>query len=1244
MEFDYEPKNNQFSKLNFSRSQLKSPIGSGLFDIFINTQENIVYKKIRRRINDPVKYKKIIYGLKNNAILREYIFEPEKIYIENDGSYYSSFVKNGLRLYDIHSKSKIDNKLLNNLQKSIIDLKSKLNNYVKTNKLNGDWALHNLIYCIDTNKIYNVDLEGFYTYPIIHDNGNCDIKYCNERFDNLLGIINKLNSNKITVNDEYFTLILWNPTLFQSEKILHEIPNIIEKKEIVIPKESLYNYIFDIYKLDTRCSHNIVLPPKIQKLKEYNDNHLVVKFKIDKPQYTNNICNQAVQLKEMIREKYKSYIKNYIKDIMIHVADNFEQSKYIWEKKIIIWNNLKLFVQKATNPLRYKLSKIDKYGKDGWNTINVMNVYENYIQGTKEFFLYRAANPRRYCLSDEKIKNNNWEYCYNFYCHENDIDKRITLYKTISKTKIPTNWKKLGGYSHVNNNKVFFDLLLISQHFDFKRNGFFIEIGANNGIIQSNTYMLEKHYNWKGLLVEPSIFGYNNCKKIRNNSIVINSCVGNEDDKKQKFVHGDFNGNCMSSINGNRLNNKTNLIKCPITTLETILDEHQITNIDFFSLDVEGYEYQVLEGLNLKKYKPKYLLIEVYLNDKDKIESLLYNNNYKFVTNLSNYNRKDNPKWKGQHQDLLYKLSNNIIDYSQKYITGDNFKIICDFYINNNQLIATNNNIQQPFYGCFIFIKCSYLKTFFRYIFNSIKYPFYIVTHNSDVSSPSEYYNYLNNNKIIKWYCKNNDYDKYHHKLELIPLGLGNTRDKNILHQIHEKKKSFEDKKFPYKCLISSNFTTYNKKTHSRSVCYNNLKNNDLIEIMSQRLDYREYLEYILDYGFIISPHGNGLDCTRTWESILLGLIPIVKKSTLDRLYTNLPVMIVNDWNEITLDKLKRFKDNCNIKETYDLLYTDFWENKFKKDRMYINIRPLQLIFDKLTNYVVLRGYDDLHKKIPLLKNSDDIDILVTEKNDIVKLCGNNIVVINNERVKFDRRYIGDNYYDSKWQKNMIATKVKRHFFYILDESNNYYATLYHSLIHKGKIHNKYEKLYKTFENKHKLNSDIISRYYQLLKFMFKNKYTFPRAIDSGVGFFKNKYKLNLFIIRKKGMEREVIENILNHIKKEYQIVDKVLINIYNKKKFYSNFYENYDEHKDDIEKTNDNQCLAIVTNNPDNKNPNKLKENIRKQYIKFYPPLGNIIHCSDSAFDCEKELGLLFNENIDNFKNIGTYYSQKDV
>jgi len=375
--------------------------------------------------------------------------------------------------------------------------------------------------------------------------------------------------------------------------------------------------------------------------------------------------------------------------------------------------------------------------------------------------------------------------------------------------------------------------------------------------------------------------------------------------------------------------------------------------------------------------------------------------------------------------------------------------------------------------------------------------------------------------------------------------------------------------------------------------------------------------------------------------------------------------MIVNDWNEITLDKLKSFKVNCRIREKYDILYTEYWNNIFKKDRIYNsnfipktihhcsgtwrhnigdcykNVEPLPQIFNKLENSVVLRGYDDLHNKIPLLKNSDDIDLLLSNKDDIVNICGDNIIKINNEAIKFDRRYIGDNYYDKKWQETMIRNKIKHHFFYIMDETNNYYATLYHSLIHKGFVHDKYNNLYKTYETSNNLKSDILSRYYNLLYFMFNNDYKFVRAIDTGVGFFKNYYNLNLFIIRKKGMQLDIVEYILGKIELEYQIIDRVLVNINNKQKFYKQFYGNFNDYKDDILASNDNQCLAIITNNPKDKDSNKLKTNIRKKYIGFYPPLGNIIHCSDSSDECEKELQILFDKTKSTFYNIGTYYSQ---
>ena len=130
---------------------------------------------------------------------------------------------------------------------------------------------------------------------------------------------------------KYFTIILWNPILFKLNQVLNDIPNIIEKKEIIIPKKKLHDIIFDIYKLDTRCTHHIVLPRKIKKFQEYNENHYLIKFRIDNPTFNNNLCKEAIQLKEKIRKKYKSNVTNYIRDIIIHVADNYEQSNYIWE-------------------------------------------------------------------------------------------------------------------------------------------------------------------------------------------------------------------------------------------------------------------------------------------------------------------------------------------------------------------------------------------------------------------------------------------------------------------------------------------------------------------------------------------------------------------------------------------------------------------------------------------------------------------------------------------------------------------------------------------------------------------------------------------------------------------------------------------------------------------------------------------------------------------------------------------------
>jgi len=187
-----------------------------------------------------------------------------------------------------------------------------------------------------------------------------------------------------------------------------------------------------------------------------------------------------------------------------------------------------------------------------------------------------------------------------------------------------------------------------------KQGGFYIELGANNGLDQSNTAFFEFNRGWTGLLIEPSYEKFQECKDNRKNSIVRNyACVS--PDYKEDTIRGDFNGSLMASVDGKRLNNN-NMVEVKAITLEKLLDSvvDKPNQIDLLSLDTEGYELNILLGLNLDKYRPKYMLIEIYNNDFEKILLFLTNNCYKLHSNFSNYNFIDNPHWDGTHNDYLF--------------------------------------------------------------------------------------------------------------------------------------------------------------------------------------------------------------------------------------------------------------------------------------------------------------------------------------------------------------------------------------------------------------------------------------------------------------------------------------------------------------------------------------------------------------------------------------------------------------
>lgn len=190
------------------------------------------------------------------------------------------------------------------------------------------------------------------------------------------------------------------------------------------------------------------------------------------------------------------------------------------------------------------------------------------------------------------------------------------------------------------------------------QNGVFIEVGGNDGYKQSNTYYYERFQGWTGILVEGIPELYQKCVRERPNSKVFN-CALVEHNFPEPYVTMKY-ANPMSLVVGAqksqeaeenhlqkwvehqkkvRKDSKSYEIQVPTRTLTSILDECQVKEIDLFSLDVEGYELNVLKGLDFNKYKPKYMLIEARY--KEEIENYI-GEYYLEIDQLS-------------HHDFLYK-------------------------------------------------------------------------------------------------------------------------------------------------------------------------------------------------------------------------------------------------------------------------------------------------------------------------------------------------------------------------------------------------------------------------------------------------------------------------------------------------------------------------------------------------------------------------------------------------------------
>ncbi|HEY7967409.1 MAG TPA: FkbM family methyltransferase [Solirubrobacteraceae bacterium] len=189
-------------------------------------------------------------------------------------------------------------------------------------------------------------------------------------------------------------------------------------------------------------------------------------------------------------------------------------------------------------------------------------------------------------------------------------------------------------------------------HFLDRRGGFFIEAGANDGLFQSNTALLERSLDWEGILIEPAPSSCVRCRA--NRRALVHNCGLVSFDYEGDTVTGDFDGYPMGSVGGTRLD-RGGSVTVPARTLQSLLDEHGVSHVDFLSLDAEGYELEILRGCDFERTKFDYILSELGPDNFDATLALLDAHGYEHIANYSGYNERDNPEWDGRHNDHLFQ-------------------------------------------------------------------------------------------------------------------------------------------------------------------------------------------------------------------------------------------------------------------------------------------------------------------------------------------------------------------------------------------------------------------------------------------------------------------------------------------------------------------------------------------------------------------------------------------------------------
>jgi FkbM family methyltransferase len=159
--------------------------------------------------------------------------------------------------------------------------------------------------------------------------------------------------------------------------------------------------------------------------------------------------------------------------------------------------------------------------------------------------------------------------------------------------------------------------LWVLEQLNWKQGGYFVEFGATDGVLLSNTWLLEKHFGWKGICAEPNPKLFERLQQNRRCRLSP-ACVYRSTGERMQFVLADAYGGLADLSQGDQHVDKRNayatvgdLIEVTTTSLMDLLEQHQAPAIiDYLSIDTEGSELEILQGIDWSRYQFRCITVE----------------------------------------------------------------------------------------------------------------------------------------------------------------------------------------------------------------------------------------------------------------------------------------------------------------------------------------------------------------------------------------------------------------------------------------------------------------------------------------------------------------------------------------------------------------------------------------------------------------------------------------------------------